>query len=927
DYDTGKAITDWANKGADEYSMGKETSGTLVKKGVLEGVESMPASVAAGLPGAVAGATVGSAFPGLGTWLGGAIGYGLSGGSVMGLAEYQNYLDEYRKATGKEPDASTKGMAGLSALAEGGFEGISGFLEGLTIGAGRGIIRPAATTLKELLKAPLKTWAKRFVKVEGIEVSTEMATAYSQASLRKAQGLPTMEPLEAAKAAIIPALTMGTMFTLGGAGLTRLHRMNMENNLINPDVEPQDRAKAVEYVADLIKNEYGEIGRIDTGTTDEMGNPVYENEIGNLWKKYGEERILAGEPISLDFELDKINLEAQMLEDSVRRSMGLKPDDLGETATPSEEVSKTEGQVTEPTIPQGEDIKTEPPMADASEKIASSPSKSSSPVVDSDEAINAFVSRIAGGEKMTSPEDLQFLTNNTRAINERLVQKAKAEKTPSTLPLTELSEEGMANPPSTPEKTSQEATQEKTTVSDGFKDGKIKTLSGRVLTPPIIRTSSNVVATKDSKKADEWLRKEAIEEAKAKGDEFAGDQFKMANPAKMTQAEREGMHDYLFGETKNIFVLESEKPLKKKAKSATKILKVFPDKENGLEVHVARVAKGFSVAVKDIGSGKFFDEVKIYPTDKKAIEAAKAIIKKPKPEKKPPPTVKQSLTVQKESFPDFKSFVESKGKVLASLSDNERATLTKEYNAIKVKEEEEQAKLKVSGVEDGRRRIAGENGTDRTTDDSRSVGATELSRPSGLQFGRLVDEQVRSISERSERAKWDGIVYSPTFQRTTELSVGTLSKGELLSAKDSQALVTDILSILADGSSINFVGKIDPNRPDIQKALTQWKQGNPDASFVIEGMHRKVIVDGNTMASIIEVSMGSSDIGQTAWHEAWHSIDEIFLTANEKKILAEKLTPNIEKQADIFAKYAANQKHLLPKSAKPIFERIREFFE
>ncbi len=97
-------------------------------------------------------------------------------GLSWGLAEYQNYLDEYRKATGKEPDASTKGMAVLSALAEGGFEGISGLLEGLTIGAGRGIIRPAATTLKELLKAPLKTWAKRFVKVEGIEVSTEVAT-------------------------------------------------------------------------------------------------------------------------------------------------------------------------------------------------------------------------------------------------------------------------------------------------------------------------------------------------------------------------------------------------------------------------------------------------------------------------------------------------------------------------------------------------------------------------------------------------------------------------------------------------------------------------------------------------------------------------------------------------------------------------------
>jgi phosphoribosylaminoimidazole-succinocarboxamide synthase len=160
------------------------------------------------------------------------------------------------------------------------------------------------------------------------------------------------------------------------------------------------------------------------------------------------------------------------------------------------------------------------------------------------------------------------------------------------------------------------------------------------------------------------------------------------------------------------------------------------------------------------------------------------------------------------------------------------------------------------------------------------------------------------------------------------LSVGTLPKGQSLFSKDRQALVTDILNILSEGSTINFVGTIDPNRADIQKALTEWKKGNPDSAFTIEGMHRKVVVDGNKMASLIEIAMkGSSDIKLTAWHEAWHSIDELFLTAKEQKILAEKLTPDIEKQANIFAKYGANQKHLLPKSAKPIFERIREFFE
>ncbi|MFA5753308.1 MAG: hypothetical protein WC910_09580, partial [Bacteroidales bacterium] len=1047
-----------------------------------------------------------------------------------------------------------------------------------------------------------------------------------------ATGRPATEGV--AEAGALGMLAGGAMGAFGGAGGHVLSGME----ILQKDKVNQDRSQEIQTFvanqgyADLNNNDllqaYAESDAVQKDLPDDSGLSGSMSVLKSELEKRG---IWPEDKLSVDIEAKMAELDAKLGgtvtegSDLVRKTEGGGLDVEGMQ-------TETEGQVVipEPITPQGEDIITEPPMADTSKEIASSPS--------------SFFSMPKIG------------TQNV----------VKAEKTPSTLPLTELSEEGMANPPSTPEKTSQEAIQEKTTVSDDFKDGKIKTLSGRVLAPPAIRTSSNVVATKDSKKADEWLRREAIEEAKAKGDEFAGDQFKMANPAKMTQAEREGMHDYLFGETKNIFVLESEKPLKKKAKSATKILKVFPDKENGLEVHVAKVEKGFSVAVMDVDSGKFFDEVKIYPTDKKAIEAAKAIIKKPKPEKKSPPTIKKSLTVQKEetlesyarkhkinfNIPghtnkeaisdgllsytkndaigldkraeemqglgllgttpdkhptagDYLYFelqrivynrINKKAQSLTAeedqaikemkealkrdgydesgiereASESDRTGKKKAYS-IKdseahgetqslleadeefVKEEEtpskelfdtskmftlsgnqpvEQKTMKVpekkgerlldvekqttdelkdrlSGekakreFEEGKKtdtlktstgQRGGENeaGTSKTTpkdtaspvESDRSLeilrreferelgksldmgwatqvrvpdvlakGVGQISKVFGKEviwveladttpfFNGVVSDKVpdkvfinaktkepylfilghemlhkmkfespelyaslltetkkylkdrKGVARLSEldreelyadfvgeaftsEAYWNHLQKkNPTlFEKAIQtakdiidkvikalnidnispkylsdvkkaqtiiadimdkyaketgvnLKVGTVPKGELLSDKDSQTLVSDILSILADGSSINFVGKIDPNRPDIQKALTQWKQGNPGASFVIEGMHRKVIVDGNTMASIIEVSMGSSDIGQTAWHEAWHSIDEIFLTANEKKILAEKLTPNIEKQADIFAKYAANQKHLLPKSAKPIFERIREFFE
>jgi hypothetical protein len=84
----------------------------------------------------------------------------------------------------------------------------------------------------------------------------------------------------------------------------------------------------------------------------------------------------------------------------------------------------------------------------------------------------------------------------------------------------------------------------------------IITLLGRILAPPPIRISTNGKAKQDSLKADEWLRKEAINEARLRRDKFNLFQFEQAiDPKKMTQAEKEGLHIYLFGEIKNIFKL------------------------------------------------------------------------------------------------------------------------------------------------------------------------------------------------------------------------------------------------------------------------------------------------------------------------------------------------------------------------------------
>ena len=81
----------------------------------------------------------------------------------------------------------------------------------------------------------------------------------------------------------------------------------------------------------------------------------------------------------------------------------------------------------------------------------------------------------------------------------------------------------------------------------------LKTISGRVIYPPKIRVTSNIVAKRDSIRADEWLLSEAKKEAKIDFHKTLLDGIK---PKKMSQADKDTAWIILTGNCDNPAVFE-----------------------------------------------------------------------------------------------------------------------------------------------------------------------------------------------------------------------------------------------------------------------------------------------------------------------------------------------------------------------------------
>ena len=241
---------------------------------MYEGLRSIVPSMAAGIPGAVAGAVGGAVTTGgLGAIPSAIIGYGASGGTIFGLAEYDKFMEEGIEAGYSREELRNPAL--LSAFAEGGFEAATDVLEGLTLKLG--------SPLKAPMKSFLKRWAVNTIRIAPIEMAGEAATAATQSVARGEAGLPTAPPGEAAQAALGPAGVASVGF--GGIGSVAQRATSGGRVLGNPlGMDPN------QFV--------DEVSRRSAQTVDEELGALEEQVAGEVEAEAVEEEAPAEEEIS-----------------------------------------------------------------------------------------------------------------------------------------------------------------------------------------------------------------------------------------------------------------------------------------------------------------------------------------------------------------------------------------------------------------------------------------------------------------------------------------------------------------------------------------------------------------------------------------------------------------------------------------------------
>ena len=210
-----------------------------VWRSINEGITSTVQSVGAGVPGMLAGAF--SSGP-----MGAAAGYAASAGTIFALAEYDKFMEE-AETLGISREA-VQDKAIISAIAEGGFEAASDLIGAKIFGLLGG------NTLKQPAKQGLLNLAKRYfgntLKLGAVEIPSEMATAAVQAHERQEAGIPSPDPMEAAKQAVGPTAVQTMLMGGVGMGAQRLAREDSAVSIEADQAEPTGPTGPLELVED-----------------------------------------------------------------------------------------------------------------------------------------------------------------------------------------------------------------------------------------------------------------------------------------------------------------------------------------------------------------------------------------------------------------------------------------------------------------------------------------------------------------------------------------------------------------------------------------------------------------------------------------------------------------------------------------------------
>jgi len=337
-------------------------------RNIIEGFETFGKSTIPMLTGAAVGGLVGG-VPGA------VVGAGTAGATIFGGAEYDQFIEEANDLLGDKYKQKYKAQgygdqeaqqlakqeiadiahpkAVMSAIAEGGFEGLSNVLDILTFRVGGKIAsKVLGDTVKKKLAKPLARYAVNTIGVAASEVPTEAATGYVQAGLRRPlyeqAGLKAPEPMEWATEGAKGALYAAPFFGLLGMGAQR--------RIAPQQVQQEEISKAL--------------------GSDEERQELVDERIGEITGTRIKPEDLAPTPA----EMRQFEIDLQM------------PEYGAET-------------IARPTRPLTKDV-----LRDIAEQRRA----------EREAAIDEFTDRVARGEKMESPEDLQFYENNKGAIEARL---------------------------------------------------------------------------------------------------------------------------------------------------------------------------------------------------------------------------------------------------------------------------------------------------------------------------------------------------------------------------------------------------------------------------------------------------------------------------------------------------------------------------
>lgn len=259
----------------------QESQDSLVREAIYGGVRSAPASIGLGLPGALVGSLGGPA---------GAVGgFVASGGTMFGLAQYDQFREQ-AMLKGVPPEIANS-QAIKAGFAEGSLEAVSNAIDAVTFKLGRAFTTPLKATLREMLEQPAsqtaKAFGKNYAKALAGEVPTEMAQSAAESHMGREIGLDYQDPWTAAKHSIGPTAVMTAIFGGGATGINAMMKRSYKKALTDPQTDMPDRLNAAHAIA-------GEIAALDKQNGTSYAEP---------WIKHALGKIVAGQAIDLDTPL------------------------------------------------------------------------------------------------------------------------------------------------------------------------------------------------------------------------------------------------------------------------------------------------------------------------------------------------------------------------------------------------------------------------------------------------------------------------------------------------------------------------------------------------------------------------------------------------------------------------------------------------